>query len=115
MLDSSKIDAAFGDVVEIFSVYEEIEDGEDVAERPIGRVEVDEYGYLAIAEADPARASFLRRFVERLNSKPMLVLTSEEPAERPFATGEVIFRRRDPEFIGELCTYARTYYGLRLL
>ena len=104
-----------GNIVEIFAVYAEAENEADTDDQLIGRLEADERGYLSIAEADSAHASFLERVVERLNGKAAISLMSDAPGDAPFTTRGESLGRCDPGFLTGLRTYARTYYGLMLI
>jgi hypothetical protein len=117
MLDSNEQHAGSGTAAGSFVVYEGDDDGHAIDGHPIGRVMVDEQGYLMIAQADAdvTRATYLERVVERLNGKDRIALTSDEAGDEPFTTREVILTRGDAGFVAGLCTYVRTYYGLLLL
>jgi hypothetical protein len=96
------------------AVYEEADDDPETEDVLIGRCEILPNGHLSVLEADPARDTFLREVVNRVNSKSEILLRSQEPGTEQYAIGTVSVGRDDPGFVNALATYLCNYYGLRL-
>lgn len=102
------------DPIDFVDVYEEADDDEDTEGERIGKLEIHLDGHLKVVEADPARDTFLREVVNRVNGKAQILLRSQEPGTEQYTIGTVSVGRDDPAFVSALATYLYNYYGLRL-
>lgn len=100
--------------IDLVDVYEQVDDDENTEGERIGKLEIHLDGSLKVVEADPARDTFLRDVVNRANSKPEILVRSQEPGTEQYTIGTVSVGRDDPGFVNALATYLYNYYGLRL-
>src|SRR5262245_39893516 len=81
----------------------------------VGRVAFGPEGRLALLEALPEREAFLRRALENLNAKSVIVeKVPPGPDATPGAIATRSIPRTDEDFLRALQDYALRYYGLRL-
>lgn len=100
--------------IDLVDVYEQVDDDENTEDELIGKLKIYLDGRLKVVEADPARDTFLREAVDRVNDKSEILVRSQEPGTEQYAIGTVSVGRDDPAFVSALATYLYNYYGLRL-
>jgi hypothetical protein len=101
------------DAVEIADLHEEV-DGTGKT-RWVAKVDILADGRLVITQAEPERAAYLNRVIDRLNGQATVGLHADAPPAERYAVSTAAVERDDPMFVPALQSHLSRYYGLRLV